>query len=57
MLKGKVAGTVRSASGGSSGAGNITFVVIHNAGHMVPFDQPEAALDMFTRWIMDDPLA
>ena len=25
--------------------------------HMVPFDQPEAALDLFTRWITDVPLA
>lgn len=64
LQSGKVAGTVRSASGGGSGAGNVTFVTIHEAGsvfrlrilrmqtdnfisscsHMVPFDQPEAAL-------------
>ncbi|KAI6045248.1 Alpha/Beta hydrolase protein [Pisolithus marmoratus] len=30
------AGTVRSAGGGSSRAGNITFVAVHEAGHMVP---------------------
>lgn len=24
---------------------------------MVPYDQPEAALDLITRWIMDVPLA
>lgn len=25
--------------------------------HMVPYDQPEAALDLFTRWITDTPLS
>lgn len=50
------AGTVRSAGGGSSQAGNITFVAVHDAGHMVPYDQPEAALDLITRWIFDLPL-
>ncbi|KAN0085973.1 Alpha/Beta hydrolase fold [Tylopilus felleus] len=52
--QGKEAGTVRSAG---SGAGNITFVTVSEAGHMVPFDQPEAALDMLTRWITDVPFA
>lgn len=49
-------GTVRSAGGGGSRAGNITFVAVHEAGHMVPYDQPEAALDLITRWIFDLPL-
>ncbi|KAG1731604.1 Alpha/Beta hydrolase protein [Suillus paluster] len=56
MRSGKVAGTVRSAGARGSGAGNVTFVTVHDAGHMVPYDQPEAALDMITRWIMDIPL-
>ncbi|KAF7777651.1 hypothetical protein Agabi119p4_3723 [Agaricus bisporus var. burnettii] len=47
------AGEVRSAG---SGAGNVTFVTVHDAGHMVPYDQPEAALDLITRWIMNTPL-
>lgn len=28
-----------------------TFLRIFNGGHMVPFDQPEASLDFFNRWI------
>ncbi|OAX40539.1 alpha/beta-hydrolase [Rhizopogon vinicolor AM-OR11-026] len=56
MHSGKMAGTVRSAGGAGSGAGNVTFVTVYEAGHMVPHDQPEAALDMITRWIRDIPL-
>ncbi|KAG8904827.1 hypothetical protein FRB99_001083 [Tulasnella sp. 403] len=44
---GKVVGEVKSAGGHGSTAGNYTYVVIHEAGHMVPYDQPEAALDLF----------
>ncbi|KAG2356825.1 peptidase S10 serine carboxypeptidase [Suillus spraguei] len=54
MSSGKVAGTVRSAGG--FGAGNIAFVTVYESGHMVGYDQPEAALDMMMRWIMDLPL-
>ncbi|KAH7339033.1 serine carboxypeptidase [Rhizoctonia solani] len=53
----KPAGFVKTAGGkGQFTAGNITYVQIYDAGHMVPYDQPEAALDMFVRWIMDTPL-
>ena len=31
--------------------GNLTFMKIHAAGHMVPLDQPEAGLEFFNRWI------
>ncbi|KAJ7076093.1 serine carboxypeptidase, partial [Mycena belliarum] len=52
----EVAGEVRSASG-LAGAGGITFVTVFEAGHMVAHDQPAAALDLFTRWIRNVPLA
>jgi cathepsin A (carboxypeptidase C) len=32
-------------------AGNFTFIQLHAGGHMVPYDQPEASLDMLNRWI------
>ncbi|KAJ6584134.1 serine carboxypeptidase [Mycena vulgaris] len=48
------AGVVRSAG---EGAGNVTYLTVYEAGHMVPHDQPEAALDMLTRWIHNVPLA
>jgi len=54
---GRVAGEVRSAGRRGFGAGNVTFVNVYEAGHMVPYDQPEAALDLITRWIMDIPLS
>jgi len=52
------AGTVRTAGGrgSTSTAGNLTFVNVFEAGHMVPYDQPEAALDLITRWILNVPL-
>ncbi|KAJ3552650.1 hypothetical protein NM688_g4041 [Phlebia brevispora] len=53
---GRTAGEVRSATGGRFSAGNLTFVKVYDAGHMMPHDQPEAALDLFTRWIFDIPL-
>ena len=41
---GKVAGTVRTVGGSGTTAGNITFVTVHEAGHMVPYDKPEESL-------------
>lgn len=32
-------------------AGNFTFLRLHAAGHMVPYDQPAPSLDMLNRWI------
>ncbi|KAJ7627649.1 serine carboxypeptidase [Mycena polygramma] len=52
----EIAGQVRSAGGGEGSGGNITFVTVFEAGHMVAHDQPAAALYLFTRWIKNVPL-
>jgi cathepsin A (carboxypeptidase C) len=38
-------------TGAVKSSGNLTYMNIFNAGHMVPMDQPEASLDFFNRWI------
>lgn len=47
---GKAVGEVR-ATGDSGGktAGNFTWLRVYEAGHMVPHDQPEVALEFFTK--------
>ncbi|EJF67336.1 alpha/beta-hydrolase [Dichomitus squalens LYAD-421 SS1] len=52
-VTGDVGGKVRTAGG--SGAGNVTYVQIVDGGHMAPHDQPEATLDMITRWVRNIP--
>ncbi|KAG8700409.1 hypothetical protein FRC09_005970 [Ceratobasidium sp. 395] len=47
---GRIAGTTRSA-GGKGQVGQIALVQIYDAGHMAPHDQPDAALDVFNRWV------
>ena len=37
--------------GNVKSSGNLTFLSIDGAGHMMPLDQPEASLDMFNRWL------
>ncbi|PRQ73141.1 Alpha/Beta hydrolase fold [Rhodotorula toruloides] len=36
------------------GAGLLRYLELDDAGHMVPFDQPERSLDFFTRWIRNE---
>ncbi|KAJ3089746.1 hypothetical protein HDU96_003653 [Phlyctochytrium bullatum] len=43
-LTGKEAGEFRTV-------GNLTWVKVNDAGHMVPYDQPEHALEMFNGWL------
>ncbi|KAL0436383.1 UNVERIFIED_CONTAM: Serine carboxypeptidase 3 [Sesamum radiatum] len=38
-------------AGLQKGHGPLTFLKVHNAGHMVPMDQPKASLEMLRRWI------
>ncbi|KAJ1290880.1 hypothetical protein BS78_02G276800 [Paspalum vaginatum] len=42
-VDGKEAGLLKSH-------GPLSFLKVHDAGHMVPMDQPEAALEMLKRW-------
>lgn len=45
----RVAGSTRSA-------GLLTFATIDGAGHMVPYDRPEVALEMVNRWLASKDL-
>ncbi|CAN8270071.1 unnamed protein product [Cochlearia groenlandica] len=44
VVDGKEAGSLKSY-------GQLSFLKVHDAGHMVPMDQPKAALKMLKRWI------
>lgn len=46
-LDGETVGTVQNA-------GNFTFLRVFEAGHMTPYDQPLAALDLVNKWISGD---
>ncbi|CAK1362018.1 unnamed protein product [Cercospora beticola] len=41
----------KTKTGSVKSFGNFTFIRIHAAGHMVPYNQPEASLDFLNRWI------
>lgn len=43
-VNGAVAGRTRSAAG-------FTYATVNKAGHMVPYDKPEEALEMVNRWL------
>ena len=47
-------GKVRSAPA-KEGDGSLTFLQVFEAGHMVPMDQPEAALALFSTFIQNRP--
>ncbi|KAK6926718.1 Peptidase S10, serine carboxypeptidase [Dillenia turbinata] len=38
-------------AGVSNSYGPLTFLKVHDAGHLVPMDQPKASLEMLQRWI------
>lgn len=44
------AGNYRSASA-KKGEGKLTFLQVYEAGHMVPMDQPEVALEMLNAFL------
>ncbi|KAG2731757.1 hypothetical protein G9P44_005344 [Scheffersomyces stipitis] len=46
-FEGKLAGEVKNYK-------KFTFLRVYDAGHMVPYDQPENALDMVNRWVQGD---
>ncbi|KAK1398359.1 Serine carboxypeptidase 3 [Heracleum sosnowskyi] len=40
-----------SEAGKLQSYGPLSFLKVHNAGHIVPMDQPKASLEMLTRWM------
>ncbi|SCW04374.1 LAFE_0H12112g1_1 [Lachancea fermentati] len=42
------------SSGEVKNYGSLTFLRVYDAGHMVPYDQPEASLEMLNTWISGD---
>ncbi|KAH7952133.1 hypothetical protein HPB52_019186 [Rhipicephalus sanguineus] len=46
-----------SVRGYAKNAKNCTLVIVRDAGHILPYDQPEAAYDMITRYMNDEPFA
>ncbi|KAI6044860.1 serine carboxypeptidase [Pisolithus marmoratus] len=48
-VNGNVAGRTRSAAG-------LTYATVNEAGHMVPYDKPEEALEMVKRWLTGETL-
>mmetsp|Transcript_9354 Transcript_9354/g.14108 ORF Transcript_9354/g.14108 Transcript_9354/m.14108 type:complete len:238 (+) Transcript_9354:156-869(+) len=51
----KLGGWARSASSTSGAGGSLTFLQVKEAGHMVPMDQPEAALSMINAFTSNTP--
>ncbi|KAK7690230.1 hypothetical protein QCA50_006883 [Cerrena zonata] len=45
-----------SAAGLTRSAGLLTFATIYDAGHMVPYDKPEASLELVNKWLAGESL-
>ena len=43
--------------GDAGGKTRFSFVTLDGAGHFAPADKPEAALDMLTKWLHDQPFS
>jgi cathepsin A (carboxypeptidase C) len=52
----KKGGMVRTASA-AKGSGSLTFLQVYEGGHMVPMDQPEAALSLLNTFTANKPFA
>lgn len=50
-----VQGGLARTAPAAKGSGSLTFLQVYEAGHMVPMDQPEAALDMYNRFVFNLP--
>ncbi|TBU29816.1 serine carboxypeptidase [Dichomitus squalens] len=49
LVDGEIAGRTRTE-------GVLTFATVHDAGHLVPFDQPKRALELVNRWLAGEAL-
>jgi cathepsin A (carboxypeptidase C) len=47
----KISDDDKDAYGKVKSSGNLTFMRIYEAGHMVPMDQPKPSLDFLNRWL------
>lgn len=51
----RLGGECHAAHGGRGGVGS--YVSVHDAGHRIPYDQSEAALDLFGCWLLNGPFS
>jgi carboxypeptidase C (cathepsin A) len=49
------AGLARSYQAAGSAGGRFTFLQVYAAGHLVPMDQPQAALHMLNTFLFEQP--
>ena len=55
--KGMVSSAAAAPVGFSRSGGNLTFLVVQDAGHLLPTDQPTTALEMIMAFVEGEPLA